>query len=89
MPRLKKTSSEAPPGPHLHQPTAPEVPNLRAAGRARLRVTWEAAKEAAECERVVTKGGANLVSDFLRSFNTLYEWTHCPVDDVYDAESHS
>ncbi len=50
---------------------------------------WEAAKEVAECERVVEKGGGNLVSDLLRGSEAFYEWTHYPDGDVYDAETHS
>ncbi len=73
----------------MHQPTAPKIPDLRAEGRARLPIMWEAAKEVAECERVVTKGGGNLVSDLLRGSDTFYEWTHYPAGDVYDAETHS
>lgn len=47
-----------------------------------------AAREVAECVRVLAKTGDTVVSEILRGAG-FYEWSHYPADDVYDAEYHA
>ncbi len=58
------------------------VPPQRAAEMARAADTVE------ECERVLAKGGSNLVADLLRGQGTFTQWNHYPKGDVYDRETH-
>lgn len=49
----------------------------------------EAAREIAECHRVLAKSGLNLVGEVLRGFGDFTEFEHYPPDDVYDPETHA
>lgn len=49
----------------------------------------DAALEAVDCVRVLTKSGGNLVGEVLRDNGEFVEWNHYPPDDVYDPESHA
>lgn len=49
----------------------------------------EAALEAVDCVRVLTKGGGNLVGEVLRGNGDFTEWEHYPPDDIFDPESHA
>ncbi len=49
----------------------------------------QAGVEAAECVRVLSKSGGNLVGEVLRGNGEFVEWSHYPPDDVYDAETHA
>ena len=60
----------------------PPVPLDQAEGMA------EAARDIAECYRVLEKGGSNVVAEILRTQDTFYEWNHYPDGDVYDRDSH-
>jgi hypothetical protein len=53
----------------------------------RLRTLLAAGAEALECQRVLRKGGINLVSEVLRGQGTFYEYDHYPADDVYDPDT--
>jgi len=46
-----------------------------------------AALEIVECQRVLAKGGLNIVGELLRGAGTFVEYDHYPEDDVFDAES--
>ncbi len=48
-----------------------------------------AGDEILECYRVLSKGGANIVSEILKGQGTYMEWNHYPEGDVYDGETHS
>jgi len=47
-----------------------------------------AAAEIEECDRVLEKGGSNVVADLLRGQGAFTEWNHYPPGDVYDSASH-
>lgn len=49
----------------------------------------QAGEQVLECQRVLTKGGTNLVADVLKGSGTFYEMTHYPDGDVYDHDTHS
>jgi len=55
--------------------------------RRRLRSMLMAAALLRECERVLKKGGLNIVGEVLRGQGTFYEYDHYPADDVYDNET--
>ena len=65
------------------------VPALALLPRARLRAMLMAGAEVLECHRVLTKGGANLVSEVLRGQGTFVEYQHYPPDDVFDPDTHA
>ncbi|GIX28208.1 MAG: hypothetical protein KatS3mg123_2089 [Burkholderiales bacterium] len=48
-----------------------------------------AGEEALECQRVLAKGGLNLVGEVLKGHGTFYEYEHYPPDDVFDGETFS
>jgi hypothetical protein len=54
-----------------------------------LNTMQEAALEAVECIRVLTKSGGNLVGEVLRGNGEFTEWDHYPPDDIFDPESHT
>ncbi len=45
--------------------------------------------EVVECQRVLAKGGLNVVGELLRGAATFVEHDHYPEDDVFDVESKS
>jgi hypothetical protein len=49
----------------------------------------EAAREASEVQRILTKTGDTIVGEILRGQGTFFEWRHYPPGDVYDAEFHA
>ncbi len=53
-----------------------QVESMRAAGL-----------EIVECQRVLAKGGLNIVGELLRGAGTFVEHDHYPADDVFDNES--
>ncbi len=55
----------------------------------RLEEMAAAAAEIAECYRVLTKGGSNVVGELLRGQGTFTEWNHYPKGDVYDRDTHA
>lgn len=55
----------------------------------KLEAMVEAAREAAEIQRILTKTGDSVVGEILRGQGTFYEWRHYPPGDVYDAEFHA
>jgi hypothetical protein len=56
----------------------PALQRMRAAGA-----------EALECQRVLAKGGLNLVGEVLRGQGEFVEYEHYPADDVLDADTHA
>ncbi|MFQ5783970.1 MAG: hypothetical protein ACE5H8_04005 [Alphaproteobacteria bacterium] len=56
---------------------------------AQLEVMAEAGCEVLECQRVLAKGGSNVVAEVLPREGTFYEFDHCPAGDVYDQENHA
>ncbi|WP_173768220.1 DUF6969 family protein [Nitrogeniibacter mangrovi] len=48
-----------------------------------------AGREVAECQRVLEKGGLNLVGEVLRGQGEFVELEHYPRDDVFDHETHA
>ncbi len=76
------------------QPVAPvgvSEPEVTLAGLAPEAVVAmrEAALEVAECQRVLTKAGLNVVGELLRGHGTFYEDDHYPTGDVFDGETGS
>lgn len=65
------------------------APSLEALPPQRLRAMLLAGVEALECQRVLRKGGLNLVGEVLRGQGEFIEFEHYPKDDVYDADSRS
>ena len=63
------------------------APELGALPRGRLRAMLLAGAEALECQRVLSAGGINLVSEVLRGEGEFVEYDHYPSNDVYDPES--
>ncbi len=54
-----------------------------------LEVMAEAGCEVLECQRVLAKGGSNVVAEVLPREGTFYEFDHCPAGDIYDQENHA
>ncbi|WP_422392348.1 DUF6969 family protein [Nitratireductor thuwali] len=48
-----------------------------------------AGEEIAECYRVLTKAGLNIVGEILKGQGQFYQLNHCPSGDVYGRETHS
>lgn len=69
--------------------TGEMAPDVSTLPEAELSELLEAANRAAECQRVLKKGGQNLVGEVLRGQGTFYELTHYPQGDVLDRDSHS
>jgi hypothetical protein len=57
--------------------------------RAELERMAAAARDIAECHRILAKTGDSVVGEVLRGHEVFYEWTHYPAGDVYDAETHA
>jgi Domain of unknown function (DUF6969) len=49
----------------------------------------DAGAEVLECQRVLDKGGLNVVGEMLRGQGKFVEYEHYPADDVYDADTHA
>jgi hypothetical protein len=58
-------------------------------GHRRLETMLAAAEEIAECYRVLSKAGLNVVGEVLKGQGQFYEMTHYPQGDVYDRETHA
>ena len=69
------------------RPLAP--PRLAGLPRVQLRAMQAAGAQALECQRVLERGGLNLVGEALRGQGTFYEYNHYPENDVYDDKSHA
>lgn len=70
-----------PPGAELSPPVLGALPKRR------LRARVMAGAEVLECQRVLSRGGINLVSEVLRDQGEFVEHEHYPRSDVYDHES--
>lgn len=57
--------------------------------RDELQAMVDAGCEVLECQRVLAKGGSNVVAEVLPRDGTFYEFDHCPPGDIYDQVSHS
>lgn len=49
----------------------------------------DAGAEVRECQRVLERGGADLVSEMLRGQGVFTELDHYPRDDIFDRDSHA
>lgn len=49
----------------------------------------DAGAEVVECQRVLEKGGLNIVGEILRGQGEFIEYEHFPADDVFDADTHA
>jgi hypothetical protein len=65
------------------------LPDLAALPRPTLAAMLAAGEEALECQRVLAKGGLNLVGEVLKGHGTFYEYEHYPPNDVFDGETFS
>lgn len=65
------------------------LPDLAGVPRARRMQMQAAAREIAECYRVLRKGGLNVVGEVLRGGGEFVEMEHYPADDVFDSDSHA
>ncbi|MBT0963612.1 DUF6969 family protein [Denitromonas iodatirespirans] len=65
------------------------LPALASIPRARRLQMQAAARDMAECYRVLRKGGLNVVGEVLRGGGAFVEMSHYPEDDVYDRDSHA
>lgn len=63
--------------------------NTGTLGREQLEAMAEAGDEVVECQRVLAKGGSNVVAEVLPREGTFYQFDHCPAGDVYDQDRHS
>ena len=70
------------------RPSLPLV-DFPSLSRDQLQAIVEAGCEVLECQRVLAKGGSNVVAEVLPRQDTFYEFDHCPAGDVYDQETHS
>ncbi|HUX23880.1 MAG TPA: hypothetical protein VMV87_04610 [Burkholderiales bacterium] len=57
--------------------------------RPALHLMRSAGAEVLECQRVLDKGGLNVVGEMLRGQGEFVEYEHYPVDDVFDADTHA
>lgn len=64
----------------------PAVATLDAGRRAEM---LEAGREILECQRVLARGGLNVVGEVLRAQGPFVEMSHFPEDDVFDPDSHA
>ena len=62
-------------------------PRLASLPRRQLEAMRAAGLEIVECQRVLAKGGLDIVGELLRGAGTFVEYDHYPHDDVFDAES--
>ena len=60
-------------------------PRLASPQRSQLEAMRSAGLEIVECQRVLAKGGLNIVGELLRGAGTFVEYDHYPRDDVFDA----
>lgn len=67
--------------------TACTAPPLSALSPRQLSAMRAAGNEIIECQRVLAKGGLNIVGELLRGAGTFVELDHYPDDDVFDADS--
>lgn len=65
------------------------LPDLAGVPRVRRMQMQAAAREIAECYRVLRKGGLNVVGEVLRGGGEFVEMDHYPADDVFDGDSHA
>ncbi|MCP5149308.1 MAG: hypothetical protein H6983_12485 [Ectothiorhodospiraceae bacterium] len=70
-------------------PARPIPVSLEALPIADLERMARAADEIAECERVLERGGLNIVGEVLRGQGTFYELDHYPSGDVFDDRTHA
>ncbi|MFV2031769.1 MAG: hypothetical protein ACC663_04675 [Gammaproteobacteria bacterium] len=64
-------------------------PDFAQLPRTRLESMRDSGQEVLECQRVLQRGGLNIVGEVLREQGTFYEMDHYPKGDVYDPDSHS
>lgn len=64
-------------------------PPLASVPREQLGAMRAAGLEILECQRVLAKGGLNVVGELLRGQGTFREYDHFPENDVHDDESHA
>ena len=62
-------------------------PRLASLARGQLGAMRAAGLEVVECQRVLAKGGLNIVGELLRGAGTFVEYDHYPENDVFDAET--
>ena len=62
-------------------------PRLASLPRKQLEAMRLAGREIVECQRVLTRGGLNVVGELLRGAGSFVEYDHYPENDVLDAES--
>lgn len=67
----------------------PVIPGLDTYPREELLVMRDAGLELLECNRVLDKGGINVVGEVLKDQGTFYEDDHYPEGDVYDNDTAS
>ncbi len=58
-------------------------------GRDCLESMLAAGEQVLECQRVLHKGGLNIVGELLRGAETFYEYNHYPDSDVFDVDTHA
>lgn len=64
-------------------------PDLTTLSQPAMSAMRAAGEEALECQRVLAKGGLNLVGEVLKGHGTFYEYEHYPPNDVFDPETFS
>ncbi len=64
-----------------------EIEGLEALSSERLEAMLAAGDEVLECQRVLTKGGLNVVGELLKGQGKFYELNHYPKGDVHDKET--
>lgn len=68
---------------------APMKPELADLPRDELEAMLRAGEEIAECNRVLRKGGLNVVGEVLKGQGTFVKLDHYPKGDVFDRDSHA
>lgn len=63
--------------------------HLAKLGRGPLQAMRAAGREILECQRVLQRGGLNVVGEVLRGEGEFVEFEHYPRDDVFDQDSHA
>ena len=78
---------------HPHEsilvPPSIDVIDLLALSPEQRAIMRAAGREVRECDRVLKKGGLNVVGEVLRAQGDFVEMAHYPRDDVFDTETHS
>jgi hypothetical protein len=64
-------------------------PRVASLPRIQLEAMRAAGLEIGECQRVLAKGGLNIVGELLRGAGTFVEYDHNPQGDIFDDESHA